>query len=333
MLYSTQLIYEKVMIGVSKDTQVLTPQGWINVMKLTNKYKIATYRVEDQSIRFEHPSKVEQSVYTGLMYQFRPNTAPFIVTGDTVILKLFRPHDEMEENEKLKNKQKIKNVAHRIRADQDMKGTGRKSICVGKIYNHSGKNKLNTLERLAIAIYFRGEIEGDKVRFCFRGLNRKRELDKLLDLFNIEMLPIENNKYVKGYHVYEFMIPKVMDMTLIVKYFKLSEFTVERAKDFLQVFELWSSRVRTNRSNSRSYLMKNSRFCDNIQAICMLCGLRCSARILDNDVLELSLCYQSHCKTVYKPNGIKYNDDICYISVADRYIFVRRNKKIIVFGS
>lgn len=317
---------EKTKLGygsLSKDTELLTPTGWVNIANVTKETLVAQYW-KDGQITFGYPifTRVEKTEKAVHIYNEQGHfdqlmgvyhATPYVTENGTLFIT------------------SAKNATN---------GTHRKYINAGVLSNNLDKI-LTCEERLAIAFQADGHKqirkESDYIVFGLKKNVKIARLGSLLKESNI--IHTLNLKNKDGYTYYYVSTP-TNSFDKNFDWIDLSKVNGKWCLDFIEEIGYWDATVRPSANFRCQYFNNRKLAVDRVQAIATLAGYRTclSSRIREgtnwNRAYTLSISGQrkSILGEILLKDIVEYNDVMYQVVVPSNMLVIRHNNGVSISG-
>jgi ribonucleotide reductase beta subunit family protein with ferritin-like domain len=318
-----------------KETELLTATGWKNVTTLSMNDKIAQYDIKSKKITFVNPLKVVSYDYNGKLHYYNSSTTNICVTPN---------HDLVLIHPKTKKAQKKKSMEGKW---------GRNYLYPIAGIGDGKQDTLSAYEKLLIAVQADGTLRGlcpqsNKTwKTCDINLKKERKIKRLESLLKQSKIEFSKRITEDGFTLFTFCLQNQTDINLVKSFecFNLSDFSVEKAKEFIEELIFWDG------SANRLWYNTNKQAVDFVQAIAVLGNI--SAQVSMNRTKEESLknklpqgttpktakdcfviSFSDQVNRTY-PHRVEvdYNDKVYCVSVPTQNIISRRNNKVAITGN
>lgn len=303
----------------SRDTEVLTPKGWITVDKVTTETEIAQVD-KDLTLTFVQPSAVHphEQQYCYHIHDTLGRVDLIVTEGHGMVVD-------------------INGVLTKERADTVVYKQGVKHHVAAKTSSQS--RNLNYMERLAIAYQADGHSRSYKDYGYTFSLKKERKIERLRSI--LDKLGWEYSEYKDenrgnlGFYI-KALRPLLKDFSWV----ELDCKSVEWCQEFIEELSYWDA---TRRTKTRfKFDTTNKQVADTVQAIAVMAGYNClMTKFVDNrkesykDVYSLSILtnYQPVDGQCIKKDRIPFSDTTYCFEVPTGMLLVRRNGAVAVCGN
>lgn len=309
---------------VDKDTEVLTPNGWIKVSDYKDE-EIMVYNV-NQTMHFEAPIKWNQfDVDQELIYFSGPDINQYVTSNHRM---LYYANDEYQLNN----------------AEYLYHYKGARIPTCGNFIG-GDINLLDDEIRLIAAIQADGSIQGEHtVIFHFAKARKVKRLEQLLN--NLKIKFKKESYYEKTYDHPDRVKYIIRNIKHLIDYldnkkfnYNLLKLTERNLRVLLDELENWDGSVgltKTNQETKITYLSEELQNIDFVKTLNHILGFR------SNYNQEKNGCYRCSIKSnrtlaklseKNKPKKINYNGKVYCPTVSTGFFLIRRNGKISITGN
>ena len=303
----------------SRDTEVLTPNGWLTVDKVTTETEIAQVD-EHRMLSFIRPTAVH-SHEQEYCYHIHD-------TLGRVDLIVTEGHGMVVDNVGVLTKERADTVVYK---------QGVKHHVSAKTSAQS--HKLNYMERLAIAYQADGHTRNYKKYGYSFSLKKERKINRLKEILNYLGWEYseykDGNKGNRGFYV-KTLRPLLKDFSWV----DLDCKSVEWCQEFIEELSYWDA---TRRTLTRfKFDTTNKQVADIVQAIAVMAGYNCLlSKFVDTRKDSYKDIYSLSIKTNYQPvdgqcikkERISFTDTTYCFEVPTGMLLVRRNGAVAVCGN
>ncbi len=301
---------------VSGDTEILTESGWVRFDELPKNIKVAQTNADGGDLEFVTPTKYIKR-YSKDLVKITSNNG----NGWSITATHGHRQPILDYNERLTTV----NV-----------GELPKSFKVHTTVDYIGGESdiLSNHERLLIAGQADGYLEKTGIQFKLIKERKKLRLLKLLDGEDFITYKSINNSL----RVY--WKPKDKFSKNLWELFNITEFTKNKAKEFIEEMVNWDGSIMKNGGYYYSSTIKENR--DFISAVATLAGYTVneSVQVDDrsdkyNDVFRLYINKNKKTMGIQKSikEIIKHDDFVYCVSVPSTYIVIKQNGKVFITGN
>lgn len=317
---------EKTKLGhgsLSRDTELLTPTGWLNIEEVTKETLVAQYW-KDGQISFTQPVYVNDT-YTELAVRLYNEKGHF-----DQLIGYYHSTPYVTDDGFL-TITSAKNATN---------GSHRKYINTGILCQDNDKI-LTPVERVAIAFQADGHRrirkESDYIVFGLRKNAKITRLDSLLKESNIKhTLSLKNRD---GY-TYYYVSTSTNAFDKNFDWVDLSKVDAKWCLDFIEEIGYWDATVRPSTNFRCQYFNNRKLAVDRVQAIATLAGYRTclSSRIREgtnwNRTYTLSISGQrkSILGEIILKDIMQYDDIMYQVMTPSKMIVIRRNDAVSISG-
>ena len=322
-------------------TEVLTPNGWVDLSHVVPGILVAQYNPEAEQISFVHPIGYIEKDYEGPVFQFKNNQGHFnqIVTPNHRMLKKKLRSGEL-------NVELAKDIDYTKGSASDLNS----GICSG--YIDSTFNTLTAFERILIAIQadghisqrYTGELCGTvPVWFAF---SKQRKIDRLISLCSdagIELIELTPEKEDKGNRKAQrrFKINFPLSHACYLKNFNwvsLLDKGIVWCESFLEEIVEWDGHFTKN----TGILHTTSRQAVEVtQAVAALCGMKTHLNMIADDRSEtFSNCWRLSWKKQTFVSGqtiekteLQYTGKVRCLTVPSGFFVIRYKDSVSITGN
>lgn len=314
------------------DTDVLTPDGWLPISKLTKGTAVLQYEPE-KGCSFVVPSRIIDQQYEGTIYNFSSGLGHYD-------LSVTPAHRMVTRN---------KNRGIRVVQAEKCYVHPYMSMVVGHGVHPIENSSLTIRERIALAY----QADGAVTRVACTGvtcghvlgtiaLKRSRKITRLTALLEESGYTWRKSIQAGDYHSFriEFPISDVKYMSKSLEWINLGTITCATAREILEEIAEWDgSRPSDNRIR---YDSTNGEAVDKLQAIAAIAGYRVLRKLVTDD--RSDLYNDVHRLYVHKVstqvNGVtiaktdhQYSGTIHCVTVDSGMFYVRRNGAVMITGN
>ena len=303
----------------SRDTEVLTPNGWLTVDKVTTETEIAQVD-EHRMLSFIRPTAVH-SHEQEYCYHIHD-------TLGRVDLIVTEGHGMVVDNVGVLTKERADTVVYK---------QGVKHHVSAKTSAQS--HKLNYMERLAIAYQADGHTRNYKKYGYSFSLKKERKINRLKEILNYLGWEYseykDGNKGNRGFYV-KTLRPLLKDFSWV----DLDCKSVEWCQEFIEELSYWDA---TRRTLTRfKFDTTNKQVADIVQAIAVMAGYNCLlSKFVDTRKDSYKDIYSLSIRTNYQPvdgqcikkERISFTDTTYCFEVPTGMLLVRRNGAVAVCGN
>lgn len=303
----------------SRDTEVLTPKGWITVDKVTTETEIAQVD-KDLTLTFVQPSAVHphEQQYCYHIHDTLGRVDLIVTEGHGMVVD-------------------INGVLTKERADTVVYKQGVKHHVAAKTSSQS--RNLNYMERLAIAYQADGHSRSYKDYGYTFSLKKERKIERLR--FILDKLGWEYSEYKDGNRGnLGFYIKALRPLLKDFSWVELDCKSVEWCQEFIEELSYWDA---TRRTKTRfKFDTTNKQVADTVQAIAVMAGYNClMTKFVDNRKESYKDVYSLSIRTNYQPvdgqcikkDRIPFSDTTYCFEVPTGMLLVRRNGAVAVCGN
>lgn len=251
-------------------TEILTPDGWVDLSKITPSHKVAQYDMESGQISFVTPSRVIEQDYEGDMIRFdgeKMAFRAFVTPGHDMISKW--------DYSSSWSKQKA----------SELNLNSKKKIPVSG-FGSGEKSELTPTERFRIATQADGYISdrytGERsgtIPVSF-SLSKARKIERLTRIlsqcgFSYKTKTREEFGNTKKQTIFAVDVPVELNVAKNFDWIDLSKISKSWAKDFIEEIACWDGSIPDgpNSGNYIYYSCVNELNVDKVQAVASLCGM------------------------------------------------------------
>jgi len=303
----------------SRDTEVLTPKGWITVDKVTTETEIAQVD-KDLTLTFVQPSAVHphEQQYCYHIHDTLGRVDLIVTEGHGMVVD-------------------INGVLTKERADTVVYKQGVKHHVAAKTSSQS--RNLNYMERLAIAYQADGHSRSYKDYGYTFSLKKERKIERLRSI--LDKLGWEYSEYKDGNRGnLGFYIKALRPLLKDFSWVELDCKSVEWCQEFIEELSYWDA---TRRTKTRfKFDTTNKQVADTVQAIAVMAGYNClMTKFVDNRKESYKDVYSLSIRTNYQPvdgqcikkDRIPFSDTTYCFEVPTGMLLVRRNGAVAVCGN
>lgn len=328
------------------DVEVLTEVGFVRFDEYAEGMRVAQFKAEDSSISFCDPVRFVNQEYEGEMVR--------LYSDHKIDLTCTAGHDLLfykNSDGTLPVKQK---ALERIPATFKMMSAG---------FATGGSDSLSVDEKLCIAYQADGStvvkeysqrvgnIKMTKTRWGYDSkaghgsiclsFKKDRKIDRFMSDFGTSVRNIRKEVGRCGYFTFHVNnVPSKYITKNFWEAFDLTEFSVNKAKEFIEYMSLWDGHINPN--GAITYSNTNKKSVDFVQAVACLAGYRASvSKIIDNRSETFSDCYKVQVSkttrhiTMQKVNRevTQYKGKVYCVTVPEGNILVRSGRQVHVVGN
>jgi len=303
----------------SRDTEVLTPKGWITVDKVTTETEIAQVD-KDLTLTFVQPSAVHphEQQYCYHIHDTLGRVDLIVTEGHGMVVD-------------------INGVLTKERADTVVYKQGVKHHVAAKTSSQS--RNLNYMERLAIAYQADGHSRSYKDYGYTFSLKKERKIERLRSI--LDKLGWEYSEYKDGNRGnLGFYIKALRPLLKDFSWVELDCKSVEWCQEFIEELSYWDA---TRKTKTRfKFDTTNKQVADTVQAIAVMAGYNClMTKFVDNRKESYKNVYSLSIRTNYQPvdgqcikkDRIPFSDTTYCFEVPTGMLLVRRNGAVAVCGN
>lgn len=310
--------------GLSKDTELLTPTGWLNITEVTKETLVAQYSI-DGYISFAQPVYLG-NVYARLGVRLYNNNGNY---DQLVGIYHAIPYIRNE------NKNMLITSANRA-----LSNSHRKYLNTGVLSNGC-LCFLTTLDRLRIAFQADGNIKyscknSDYIVFKF---TKKRKIERLHGLLKETDIEYKISNTKGGYTNFYFLAPNGF-YEKNFGWINLANVSETWCREFIEELSHWDSYVHNKSHFCCQYYNNRKLAIDRAQAVATLAGYRTSlfTKIHGNPNHNTSyiLTIVNNTKSIEGKSLIvkiiDYHDTMCEVVIPSNMLVIRHNDAVSITG-
>ena len=315
----------------SKDTELLTPYGWLNITKVTYWTRVAQYHL-DGTITFTIP-KMLGRVYVEKAIRLFNKQCHFdqLIGRGQVVPYVAIPEPKVN----------VKIVRAKIDSVEKTPHHSHVRYLHTGIYNNYSSKILTFGERLKIAFQADGYLDyrgkqHDRIKFEFSKTHKIHRFEWLLREAGIECRPAQ---YETNMVYYRFRSP-VGCYEKEFNWIDLSTVSLQWCRDFIEEVSHWDASILDKEYLYRRYYNTRKHAIDQVQAIATLAGYKThvGTEIFENtnQKTKYTLSVNGGTKCITGDKNIKqfidYNTYMYQVMTASGFLVIRRNNAVSISG-
>lgn len=309
--------------ALSKDIELLTPTGWLNIRKVTKETLVAQYWIDGQ-ITFGYPTfirveKVQKAVHIHNKLGYYDQLVGIYHAIPYICLYT--------------NNVKVTSASNITRNNR------RKYFSTGVLHNEQNV-LLSSTERLKIAFQADGTvnrrgIKSDRIGF---GFTKRRKIDYFYALMNHTNTTYRNYICEDGrIYFYFYSLPNTYDKNF--DWIDLSKVNAKWCQDFIHELSQWDATVYQKKYLHCVYTNTNKLAIDRAQAIASLAGYRTCMAVNIRDkkwkpayVLSILAGRKNISGDSLTVTTVEYSDSMYTITMPSNMLLIRHNNAVTVTG-
>jgi ribonucleotide reductase beta subunit family protein with ferritin-like domain len=318
-------------------TEVLTPEGWINISKIDTSDLVAQFNPVTEEVSFVNPSRVIVNDFDGDLISFEGKISQSVTPNHRMLVK-----------SNIKNKYSFKEA-------KDIKYHCYNYIPVSG-YKIDNQKELSFLERFLIMTQadgsvsnrYTGERHGTRpVTFSF---SKQRKIDRFLYIvsnlgYKINEGPkspkIGNRNEQRNFRVNVPVSHIDFDTIKSFNWVNLLDKSSSWCSDFIDELSKWDGYINDKQDNYVYYSSTNKSNIDKIQAITALCGRHATYSYQDDDRSEnFNTIHRIGILDISKRNGAaisktykRYTGKVYCLTVPTSAFIIRDSDKVSITGN
>lgn len=338
-IFTSNLKYQCLVAG----TEVLTQNGWIDLIAYNGKEPILIYDLETEQTKWEIPSHKFTKPHSGIVYEFKANVKSQFI--QTVTPDHRMPYIARKSNAK-----------YFVSAENLQYSNTKQAPIVGE-FIEKGVDYLTPIERLIIAtqadgsVYDRysGALSGRvPIYFSFSKKRKIKRLHEIADACGFEIEQIgtrkHKSKFAKDTIAFKVFVPiefKPHDWKLLNQPFDLKDKSASWCRDFIEEVVLWDGSTPKDINTANYYCTTVKENADFVQAVAVLAGYsprittrpdNRKAHFKDLHVIRF-ICKRLKNGESINKTAIEYNGNVSCVTVSTGAFVIRYKDTVSVTGN